>query len=257
MNRSTPLRPPELPKNDEGIARSFESPDWYLKRFSANIRIRTETIATLTRGMSFDRILDIGCGDGSLSLPLLPRANHITFLDRSKAMLDHVASRLDGADLAKVKFVNAGFLDAVMEPKRFDLILCVGVLAYVQDVDEFLGKVCAFLQRGGMLILECTDSAHLFSRLERGYQTLTACLKQRQFITHSHNARDVVATAQTHGLCLHKTFRYAYGLPLVSRLFSGARTYRLIRRVYGHIDKNRHPALGNQFIFEFQYPSAQ
>ena len=49
----------------------FEDAGRYLNRRRFDIRIRAETIGALVSGASFRNVLDIGCGDGSISLPLL------------------------------------------------------------------------------------------------------------------------------------------------------------------------------------------
>ena len=256
MNRSTPLIHSEPAANDAGIARSFESPDWYLKGFAANIRVRAETVAAVVPAGPAGRILDIGCGDGSLSLPLLGRAEQITFLDRSKAMLDRVAAQVSPGAGSKVAYVNAGFMDADLGDAQFDLILCVGVLAYVQDVNAFLARVCAVLRPGGTLILECTHGGHFISRLERAYQALTGWLKPKPFDAFTYQPAQVVTAAEAQRLRLERTYRYAYSVPVLTRFLRAASAYRWIRRVYGDIDRNRRPALGNQCIFVFRSPPA-
>ena len=52
----------------------FEVPEKYLAPRQFDIRIRVETVQQFTKHLMVDHILDIGCGDGSLSLPLLPRS---------------------------------------------------------------------------------------------------------------------------------------------------------------------------------------
>ena len=74
------------------IKRAFEQPQWYLTKTAYNIKVRIETIKEFVNGQSPKNILDIGCGDGSLSLHLLTTDNHITLLDRSKRMMEIACS---------------------------------------------------------------------------------------------------------------------------------------------------------------------
>ena len=84
-------------QNSRSIANSFEDPEWYLKGYTTNIRIRVETVVTLLAGLNPHHILDVGCGDGSLSLPLLQKASHVTYLDQSRAMLEKVKAWVTGS----------------------------------------------------------------------------------------------------------------------------------------------------------------
>ena len=57
----------------------FESPQPYLKRRRYNINIRAETVQYFLRNREFTRILDVGCGDGSASIPFLAAQKSLTF----------------------------------------------------------------------------------------------------------------------------------------------------------------------------------
>jgi 2-polyprenyl-3-methyl-5-hydroxy-6-metoxy-1,4-benzoquinol methylase len=242
-------------QSDEKVTKLFGSPEWYLKGYAANIRIRSETVATLMEGGSCDAILDIGCGDGSLSAPLVPRAKKVVYLDQSAAMLDHVAKKLGNQTNVEISYVNMGFMEADLPKASFDLIICVGVLAYVQDIDAFLARIRSLLKPNGILLLECTDAKHFLARLTRAYVAMTSLLKKKSYQTHPQSASRVIEVAQAHQMRLKNIFRYAYNVPVLSRFVSQPRSYELIRSFYGDILNNKKAALGNQCIFRFQNQS--
>ena len=66
---------------------AFENPQWYFQKLGYHVRVRIETVTEFLNAAKFDRILDIGCGDGSISLPLLTNENRLTLLDMSEGML--------------------------------------------------------------------------------------------------------------------------------------------------------------------------
>jgi predicted TPR repeat methyltransferase len=72
----------------------FESPQPYLERRRYNINIRAETVQYFLRNREFTRILDIGCGDGSVSIPLLNPQPELTLLDLSANMLSAAQSNI-------------------------------------------------------------------------------------------------------------------------------------------------------------------
>ena len=56
----------------ERVRAVFEDAEWYFSRRAFDIRIRAETVQELVSLRDDARVLDIGCGDGSISpLPLL------------------------------------------------------------------------------------------------------------------------------------------------------------------------------------------
>jgi 2-polyprenyl-3-methyl-5-hydroxy-6-metoxy-1,4-benzoquinol methylase len=234
--------------NSRSIASSFEHPDWYLNGYATNIRIRVETVLTLLDGHKTERILDVGCGDGSLSLPLLSRAKHITYLDQSHAMLEKVKARITGSSGPEIRYIPAAFMEADLPHAYFDLIVCVGVLAYVDDIDAFLARLSALLSQDGLLILECTDATHFLSRADKTYQRATAILKPKRFKTYQHSSAGVIRVANNKGLLLLQTFRYAYSFPLFSRFLSAPFLYKIIRRCFGNVSSNKRRSLGNQWI---------
>lgn len=64
----------------------FEKPQRYLTKRRFDIAIRAEIVQALVDGKKVRSVLDIGCGDGSLSLPLLSSKTKITLLDFSANM---------------------------------------------------------------------------------------------------------------------------------------------------------------------------
>ena len=243
---------PSSSSNGTKTATLFSSPEWYLKGYAANIRIRSETVTSVCGSFKNSDILDIGCGDGSISLPLLKDANRITFLDLSEAMLTAVAGRINSIQQASVKFIVGDFMAMPMPTSAFDLVICVGVLAYVSDISAFLSKIFSILRPGGTLILECTDSSHFLCRMDRIYLDATARFKPRRFETVPHTAHDVLAASEKLHFTRTHTFRYAYSFPLFWRFTSQHQRYKLIRFVFGTILSQHRQQFGNQCIFIFQ-----
>jgi 2-polyprenyl-3-methyl-5-hydroxy-6-metoxy-1,4-benzoquinol methylase len=237
--------------NHSKIAKSFGTPDWYVREFAANIQIRAETVMALMQGVTFGRILDIGCGDGSLSIPLISQTKHITYLDQSAAMLNLVASRIGKSESLEIIYINQDFMEAELPTTSYDLVICVGILAYVQDIGPFLKKIRSVMRPGGALILECTDAYHFVSRIIRFYRSVTGMLKPKRFTTYRHRASEVVGVTEDLGLHLNRSFCYLYNLPILEKLVPNDLAYKWIRWVFGDIMDNRSTWLGKEHIFYF------
>ncbi|MBN9222785.1 MAG: class I SAM-dependent methyltransferase [Mesorhizobium sp.] len=73
------------------------------------------------------RILDVGCGNGRNTLPLIPIASEIVAIDSSKIAIEQYRGRLGGA--SNVTLIHADALTLFdLHLGSFDLVLCHGLL---------------------------------------------------------------------------------------------------------------------------------
>jgi predicted TPR repeat methyltransferase len=230
MSYATPTeRSPTIPDHD--VIRAFFETDAYL---TANplIPIRARLVGELLSEVAKGRILDLGCGDGAISLPLLTRSDHLTLVDRSNTMLDRAKARTPYG--APVEFVQADVLDYAPDG-LYDAVLCVGVVAHVASVTGLVTRVAEAVSPGGLCIIQITDDAqplgHFLNRYarvrragwSRNEMTVTAlvCLASQHHL-------DVVAVRR-YGLALPGTGVLPYGWRL--RLEEVAATSALISRL--------------------------
>src|ERR1039458_7265327 len=163
----TPMSTTVLPSKSGLVKAAFERPQRYLDKRRCDIRIRAETVRSFTAGQTFTRVLDVGCGDGSISLPLLSQATRMTLLDLSSGMASIAQSNVPQGFAENVEVRNEDFMTASFDSSCFDLIVCLGVLGHVDSPEEFIKKLSALLRPAGRLILEFTDSRHFMGRLVR------------------------------------------------------------------------------------------
>jgi ubiquinone/menaquinone biosynthesis C-methylase UbiE len=236
------------------IKQAFEQPQWYLGGTEYNIKLRAETVAEFVNLNKIGSILDVGCGDGSLSAGLLNAHNRLTLLDQSQTMLGIASSRVPPGLASRVQAINRGFMEADLEPQSFDLILCVGVLAYVEQRREFITRIKSLLKPGGAVIAECTDGAHFVNHLVVAYHALRRVSKPGQMRTVVAPSSGVLTIFQDLGFDLCGSFRYSLPLPLIRKLMSQKTSYRTLRCLFGTATRNRNAWLGNECIFYFKYP---
>jgi SAM-dependent methyltransferase len=82
-------------------------------------------------------VLDVGCGAGAASLPLVPRAGRLVGLDESDGMLAAFAERADAAGVAHDE-LRGRWPDARGEVAAADVVVCHHVLYNVPDLEPFL-----------------------------------------------------------------------------------------------------------------------
>jgi ubiquinone/menaquinone biosynthesis C-methylase UbiE len=231
---------------------AFERPRWYLDKTAYNIRIRAETVAEFIQGVRPKAILDIGCGDGSLSVPLLSEENSLTLLDRSREMLSIAATQVPQQLMDHVRFQNDDFMDADIESGNYDLIVCVGVIAYIKDRAGFVRKLYSVLKPGGLLIIECTDSEHFVSAINRVYESIRQGLGGIGFPTVTGSSSDLLEILRKSGFILTGSFRYSLAVPALRRFASQNFCYKAIRAIYGTFANNRRARFGNECLFRLE-----
>ena len=104
-------------------------------------------------------VLDVGCGGGRSSLPLFPRARHITGVDSSRAMLDQFASAADRLGVAH-REIEGRWPDVAIaaelagEPiERVDVAVCHHVAFNVPDLEPFVVALSAIARLGVVMVL--------------------------------------------------------------------------------------------------------
>ena len=247
---STDVDPVNLAGGKSGEVRSFfENTDLYLPGYELNIRIRAETVRELTEGFSFQNVLDVGCGNGSISVPLLTHERRVTFLDLSSNMTSIAQSRVPPEFAANATFVNENIMQAKLEPASYDLIICLGVMAHADAPDALVGRLAALLKPGGRLILEFSDSRHPLGRVARGLQWVAALRRPRSYSLNALSFGKVSGMLREHELQLLSAFRYNQLLyPVLTKRMPQRVRYNLVRGTFGDARRNRRARLGNEYI---------
>jgi len=225
----------------------FEEPQRYLNNFGLHIRVRAETVQAYAARLDSRRVLDIGCGDGSISLPLLNRRTHVTLLDFSASMTALARSRVPEELAGQVDVRNEDFMTATFAD-RFDLIVCLGVLAHADSPEKLLGKIASLLAPGGHLILQFTDAYHFSGRLERMLRAVREFIAPARFPVNLFSFERVARLTGASGLRF--VSQYRFGLPPIPgvEMLGGESLYKLVRLVHGSCGHERNAWLGSEYI---------
>ncbi|MFI2791006.1 class I SAM-dependent methyltransferase [Kitasatospora sp. NPDC018614] len=99
------------------------------------------------------RILDVGCGNGEMTLRLAAAGHRVTGVDPAATMLaaaaDRLAARPELAD--RVHLINAGLDSLSLDGEPFDAVCCHGVLMYLDDPGEAVARLAGLVAPGGLL----------------------------------------------------------------------------------------------------------
>ncbi|HEY2078514.1 MAG TPA: class I SAM-dependent methyltransferase [Streptosporangiaceae bacterium] len=131
---------------------------------------RADRLAAAPSGPSFEQawaaldppgsVLDVGCGAGAASLPLLPRCTGLTAVDSQPDMLDLLAQRAEAAGLTP-RLVNGTWPAAATEAGQADVVTCHHVSYNVPEIEPFIAALTAAARR--KVVVEMTTTHPLVS----------------------------------------------------------------------------------------------
>lgn len=112
-------------------------------------------------------VLDAGGGAGHQSFPLARAGYDVTILDPSEAMLAKARERLahEPDDVrARVELVQGSGESAAELGRRFEAVLCHGVLMYVEDPGPLVEALCECVLPGGLVSVMALNAATMAVR---------------------------------------------------------------------------------------------
>jgi 2-polyprenyl-3-methyl-5-hydroxy-6-metoxy-1,4-benzoquinol methylase len=146
-------------------AREFD--DLYTRdeRFRSRYRVWNGLLARYSRP-GF-RVLDVGCGSGTLSAFAAPMNGSVLGFDGSVAMVELAQAKCREAGLANTAF-RVGRVEELpgLAGEPVDLLLCSSVLEYLAALDTALDALVAATRRGGVLLLSMPNGSSLYRKLE-------------------------------------------------------------------------------------------
>lgn len=139
--------------------RNYERPR---SRHAHNLALRRAACLALLPEGPGQQILDLGCGPGALTFPLLERGHGVISMDASSEMLARMQEHAARLGL-EARAVRGDAHDLPFASESFDTVVSAGVLEYLPDAPRALREIGRVLRPGGTAILTMT----LPRRLER------------------------------------------------------------------------------------------
>ena len=190
---------------------------------SFNFRKRL-TLTCELAGASAGRLLDCGAGTGEITCALLKsgRFSHATIVDISSAMLQSAKELLSSQITnTELEFVHSDVFNFKPPDSRFDLVLCLGLIAHIGRLDVLLPHLKSMLAPGGRIILQTTLTDHLGTRIVRAL-TARRELARRGYRIFWFSQQDIADACHAAGLRIVEIRRHSLGIPFGDRLWPWA-----------------------------------
>lgn len=102
-----------------------------------------------------DRVVDLGCGTGQISLPLAQRGAQVLAIDVSSAMITRLQSEARRLGVAALDGLAMPIEEVVLPPESVDLVVSSYALHHLRDADKARLVTAAYgwLRPGGRLVI--------------------------------------------------------------------------------------------------------
>jgi 2-polyprenyl-3-methyl-5-hydroxy-6-metoxy-1,4-benzoquinol methylase len=118
-----------------------------LKKFEAE---RNEKLEKYLPGS--DRILDYGCGAGTLSLRFAGRVKEIHGIDFAAGMIEVAQRKAVESGVDNARFMQVTIFDPRLEKGSYDAVLAWGILHLVDDRNLVMKRINELLKPGGLIV---------------------------------------------------------------------------------------------------------
>jgi SAM-dependent methyltransferase len=143
---------------EAGSLAHYEDPAYYTKTYRSRVDdVRYYAALAETRGGA---VLEYGCGNGRITLPIALTGADIVGVDRSAPMLADLRARLrdEPAYVQRRVTLRRGDMRRVRLERRFSLVVCpFNAFLHLyerRDVEQFLGRAREHLSARGELVLD-------------------------------------------------------------------------------------------------------
>lgn len=96
-------------------------------------------------------LLDVGCGGGLVSLPMLKSGATVTGIDANAYNIKAATEHATKYNL-KIDFLNETAEEHLKLNNKYDIVICLEVIEHVANSKEFIQTLTKLIKPGGMLI---------------------------------------------------------------------------------------------------------
>jgi SAM-dependent methyltransferase len=114
-----------------------------------------DAVVEVSRVSPGERVLDLGCGSGQVSIPLARLGAEVVAVDISPAMIGFLSDNVAREGLRTVVGRVSALEHLELEPRSFDLVVSNYALHHLADEDKrrLIASIAGWLRPGGRLVI--------------------------------------------------------------------------------------------------------
>ncbi len=185
------------------------------------------------------RVLDAGCGPGTIALLVAKKAREVVAVDASPAMLSAARENARVARYANLQFMQRDVGDpGLADLGAFDAIICSSVLEYVEDPEPVLEGFSRMLREDGVLILSMPNRRSIYRAMERLLFRLMGRPRYLAFVANRWTQQRVTAVLISNEFRIAEAVHYGQ-VPGLSRIFGWLRVPQYADTLYAIVAVKR------------------
>lgn len=147
--------------------------------------------------ISFNNVLEIGCGTGKNTVWFIEKAKHITAIDLSDEMLVKAKEKIKSE---RVQFLQFDIINAwTFVDKLYDLVSFSLILEHIQNLDHVFHEVSKSLKSGGYVYIGELHPFKQYAGTKARFDTEDG---QQILECFNHHISEFIQSAKKYGLML-------------------------------------------------------
>jgi ubiquinone biosynthesis O-methyltransferase len=144
--------------NYDDYWKTWTDPKEQFKDWKSMIRVypRLEWIDRELKSHKYKTVLDVGCGQGNLTIPLSCRGYKMTGLDISDYIIK-IARQKSKEYQVKIKWCASDIFD---HKGKYDAIIATHFMEHIDDLESILKKLVSLTKPGGMMFFTFPTKNH-------------------------------------------------------------------------------------------------
>ena len=128
-------------------------------------------------------------------------------------------------------------------------VICTGLLAHVEDPVATIEKMISLAESGGAIILQNTNSNHLYSYINTATKFIGALITSERYIFNQISEKTVLEAFRDNNLNVIRRYCYIQSFSILERFLSSQLKYNLIKNIFGSYGHNSYTMFGNECIY--------
>ena len=151
-----------MKNHNREVSKFFNETDNYLHK-TFGVRVRSKIVNELLGNISNKNILDVGCGNGLISLKYA-KVNKLTLIDISDKMLGLAKANAQLMGIDSIDY-HKGSIEDFDPSKKYDVIIVIGILSHLKSIRSTIVKLKKILSKDGDIIIQFSDYNSMITKM--------------------------------------------------------------------------------------------